>query len=130
MVVDDMANMPPRKRLSMLDHPNRWPTMLPSDIMQNMTAQAAMMGPAPMRNIFLNENSRPRVNIRKITPMSAQVCMLPVSATVGVKEKWGPARKPATIYPRTRGWPRRLKMRVTRAAHIRMRARSEMMAGR
>lgn len=97
MVVDDMASMPPRNRLSMLDHPNRWPTPLPTLIMKNMMAQAATTGFDPMPTIFLKLNSRPSVNMRNMTPMSAQVCMLPVSSTVGVKAMCGPARKPATM---------------------------------
>ena len=68
----------------MLPHPKRWPTPLPTLIMQNITQQAAMTGPMPIFTIFLNENSRPRVNMRNITPMSAHVCMLPVSLTEGV----------------------------------------------
>ena len=57
---------------------------LPRLIMQNMMQQAAMTGRAPMRTIFLKENSSPRVNMRKITPMSAQMWREPRSVTVGV----------------------------------------------
>ena len=84
MVVLDMASMPPRNRLFMLPQPNRWPTMLPTLIMQNMTLQEAMTGPMPILTIFLNENSRPSVNIKNMTPMSAHVCMLLISLTLGV----------------------------------------------
>ena len=73
------------------------PTLLPTLIMKNITRQAATTGFDPMATIFLKLNSRPRVNMRKMTPMSAQVCMLPVSSTVGVRARCGPARKPATM---------------------------------
>ena len=52
--------------------------------MQNMTVQAAMTGPRPILTIFLKENSSPRVNIRKITPISDHRCMLVKSSTEGV----------------------------------------------
>ena len=84
MVVLDIASMPPRKRLFMLPQPKRCPTPLPTLIMLNIVRQAAMTGPMPIFTIFLKENSRPRVNMRKITPRSAQVCTLAVSVTVGV----------------------------------------------
>ena len=84
MVVLDMASMPPRNMLFMLPHPKKCPTVLPTLIMQNMTEQAAMTGPMPIFTIFLNENSSPKVNIKKMTPMSAQVCMLLISVTLGV----------------------------------------------
>ena len=84
MVVDDMASMPPRKRLFMLSQPKSAPRKRPTPIMQNMTVQAAMTGPMPILTIFLKENSSPRVNIRKITPISDHRCMLVKSSTEGV----------------------------------------------
>ncbi len=97
MVVDDMANMPPKNRLFILDHPKAWPAMEPIPIMQNMMVQAAINGELPIFSIFLKLNSSPNVNIRKITPMSAQVLILAGSETDGVKLKCGPQMKPATI---------------------------------
>ena len=84
IVVELIASMPPRKRLSILPQPNMWPTDEPSMLMAEMMVTAAMTGPAPILTIFLKLNSMPSVNIRNITPMSAQVCMSAASVTVGV----------------------------------------------
>ena len=52
---------------------------------------------------FLKLNSRPRLNSRKITPISAQTSTLLMSVMEGKKSKLFPAKKPATKYPKTRG---------------------------
>ena len=84
MVVDDMANMPPRKRQSESLHPSIRPAVLPIPAIKAMTRQALTMGFTPIFTIFLKENSSPRLNIRKMTPMELHVSMLAVSLTVGV----------------------------------------------
>ena len=58
--------------------------MLPTPAINAMTKQALTMGVMPIFTIFLNENSRPRVNMRKMTPMELHVSTLSVSLTVGV----------------------------------------------
>ena len=84
MVVDDMANIPPRKMQSILPHPNKLPTVKPSIIIQKMMAMADMMGEIPILIIFLNEKSSPNENSRNITPISAHRCTLATSATDAV----------------------------------------------
>ena len=81
MVVDDMASMPPRKMQSMRAHEKAWPTTMPSVIMKKMMVQAAMIGDMPIFRIFLTENSSPNAKSRNVTPMSAHVCMSPLSTT-------------------------------------------------
>ena len=97
MVVDDMASMPPRNKLLMRLQPKKWPQMEPKPIMQKMMVHAAMNGLLPIFNIFLKLNSRPRVNMRKMTPMSAHVCTLCMSVTDGMNWKCGLLMKPATM---------------------------------
>ena len=45
---------------------------------------AAIIAAPPTFTIFLKLNSNPSANSRKITPISAQVCILAVSITDGV----------------------------------------------
>ena len=84
MVVDDIANIPPRKMQSILGHPKARPTSSPSIDMQKIMVIVDMMGDAPIFRIFLNEKSRPSENNRNITPMSAHRCMFSTSATLAV----------------------------------------------
>ena len=84
MVVLDMANMPPRKMQSICFQPKAWPVKNPTVIMHRMMEQAAMMGAAPIFMIFLNENSKPRANRRKMTPMSLHRCTFSISVTLGI----------------------------------------------
>ena len=69
IVVEDIANIPPRKRRSILLQPKRNPTLLPTPIIHNITQTAATIGPMPIFIILLKENSRPRVNMRNMTPI-------------------------------------------------------------
>jgi hypothetical protein len=62
-----------------------------------ISTKAVMEASPPTRINFLKLNSRPRLNKRKITPISASVSMFSTSATVGKSLKWGPTRKPAII---------------------------------
>ena len=69
---------------SMLFHPNRCPTDVPRNIMQNIMVRAAMTGAAPILSIFLKLNSNPNVNNKIMTPICAQMSILPESCTDGV----------------------------------------------
>ena len=84
MVVDDMASIPPRNRLSIRLHPNAWPAAEPRLIMAKMTMHAAMTGLSPMEITRLKLNSSPRVNMRNTTPMSAHTLTVSASLTEGV----------------------------------------------
>ena len=97
MVVDDIASMPPRKIQSIFDHPNRWPTIMPSIDIEKMTVTVEMMGEAPIFRIFLNEKSRPSEKSRNMTPMSAHRWTFSTSATDAVRGMCGDTRKPATM---------------------------------
>ena len=66
MVVEDMASMPPRNKLSVLLQSKRRP------------------GRMPIAAIFLIENSKPSENMRKITPMLLHVSIELWSCTVGM----------------------------------------------
>lgn len=97
MVVDDMANIPPRKIQSILLHPKSVPIQTPNIDMKKMIVQVDMMGEAPILRIFLNEKSRPNEKSRNITPISAQRCTFSISATEAVYGMLGLTRNPAMI---------------------------------
>ena len=97
MVVEDMANIPPKYRQSICFHPKDQPTNIPTSIMQKMMVQAAMTAVPPTFTSFLKLNSSPKANNRKITPISDQVWIFAISMTEGVKGTWGLAKNPATI---------------------------------
>ena len=80
MVVEDMASMPPRNKLSVLLQSKRRPVAPPTPIMQPMTIAAARMGRMPIAAIFLIENSKPSEN----TPMLLHVSIELWSCTVGM----------------------------------------------
>ena len=82
MAVELIANIPPRKMQSICCQPKACPTLMPKAIIQNTIVQAAIMGEAPIFNIFLTEKSNPNENKRKITPMSAHVLMSASSTTL------------------------------------------------
>ena len=84
IVVELMASIPPRKRLSILPQPNACPKSEPSMLMAEIIVTAAIMGELPIFIIFLKLNSIPRVNIRNITPMFPHVSTEPRSLTVGI----------------------------------------------
>ena len=86
MVVELIATIPPRKIQSISFHPKLCPTMIPKTIILKMIVQAAMMGEAPILRIFLIEKSNPNENNKKMTPISAHVCMSPlVDNTHGIR---------------------------------------------
>lgn len=68
-----MANIPPKKILSIWFQPKAWPTPTPNRAIEKMMDMVAMMGDIPILRIFLNEKSSPKENSRNITPMSAHV---------------------------------------------------------
>ena len=119
-----MAIIPPKKMQSIRFHPNPVPTATPSSIMQKIMVHAAIMAAPPTFTIFLKLNSSPNANNKKMTPISAHVCMFAVSITEGVYAMWGLAKKPATTYPNTNGCFSFLKTRVIIPAHININAKS------
>ena len=96
IVVDEMANMPPKKRLEKYDHPSAVPHSMPAAIMSAISVTAVMTAALPTLSSRTMLNSRPRPNIRKITPISDHVEMPSESATLGNQSTAGPIRKPAT----------------------------------
>ena len=82
MVVELIASIPPRKMQSISFHPKLYPTTIPKVVIERIMVLAAMMGDAPILSIFFMEKSKPNANNRKITPMSAHVCMFALSTTL------------------------------------------------
>ena len=97
MVVLLMASIPLRNSRSMLPQEKRYPTVLPMLIILAITSKAATMGFRPIFTTFLKENSSPRENIMKMTPIWLQSSMLWRLDTLGVYIMCGPARNPATM---------------------------------
>ncbi|MCY1436738.1 hypothetical protein D9M71_528700 [compost metagenome] len=79
---------------------------------------------APTLNNLRRLNSRPRQNIRNITPSSARVLMVSSSWIRPNGGVCGPMMKPATMYPSTTGCFRRWKTTVTTPAINMITARS------
>lgn len=103
MAVDDMDIIPPNRILVVMPHPNDMPTRNPRSIMNDMMVTAAMAAVCPTFNNFLKLKSNPKLNSRKMTPISDHEPMSDVSDTVGVSAIWELTRHPATIYPNTTG---------------------------
>ena len=59
-----------------------------NNIIQNIIVQAAIIAAPPTLTIFLKLNSSPKANSKKITPMSAQVCMILLGVAVGTAFGW------------------------------------------
>ena len=97
MVVELMANIPPKKMQSIFDQSKACPTNTPNIDMEKMITMVEMNGEAPIFNIFLNEKSRPNENNKNMTPMSAHRWIFSVSATDAVYGMWGDTKNPATI---------------------------------
>ena len=86
-----MAIIPPKKMQSIRFPPKAVPTATPNNIIQNIIyCTSSDYSGSPTFTIFLKLNSSPKANSKKITPMSAQVCMFAVSITEGYKpcEDW------------------------------------------
>ena len=124
MVVDDMASIPPKKILSITLHPIRYPEKKPTQNMMTISATEAMMAVAPTLKSFRKLNSRPRANSKKMIPISDHSCTEFCSMMVGNRLKWGPTKKPATMYPNTNGCFNSLNITVITPAEMRMSAKS------
>ncbi|MCY1176474.1 hypothetical protein D9M73_167480 [compost metagenome] len=76
MVVEEMARIAPRNSESMVLQPNQRPISKPIQIISTISRNAAINAVAPTLNSLRRLNSRPRQNIRKITPSSASVLIV------------------------------------------------------
>jgi len=81
-----------------------------------MLSVAVIMADFPTLTIFLKLNSSPKLNSKNITPISAHKFKFSLSVTVGTKLKNGPAKIPASKYPKTIGCFNFLKTSVVMAA--------------
>ena len=97
IMVEDMDSIPPKKILSMVLQPIASPSIIPSISMPIICTSADMMPVAPTVTSLCRLNSSPRLNIRKITPISAHNVILAESPIVGIKLTTGPMRNPARI---------------------------------
>ena len=129
MVVDDIDSMPPRNIELIWLQPSIVPVRYPSVIIPVRIVMAPIIAVPPTFSSFFILNSKPRANKRNITPISAHILMLSILVTVGIISIDGPARIPATIYPRTTGCFSHLNRMVTIPARIRITARSEISEG-
>ncbi|MND89387.1 hypothetical protein D3C81_1039070 [compost metagenome] len=76
MVVEEIARIAPRNSESMVLHPNQRPISKPIQIISTISRNAAINAVAPTLNSLRRLNSRPKQNIRKITPSSASVLIV------------------------------------------------------
>ena len=84
IVVDDIESIAPRKIQFIRSNPIAVPTKYPVVIIPINTVIAPTIAVPPTFISFLMLKSRPRLNSRKMTPISPQVLMLTVSDTVGM----------------------------------------------
>ena len=84
IVVEEMLNIPPRKRLSKLLHPKSCPIVAPTPTIAAIVSELATTGRIPILATFLSENSNPNTNIKKMTPISLHTSMLLWSCTEGI----------------------------------------------
>ena len=103
MVVELMESMPPRNMLSMTLNPSSLPAPNPNTNMPVTSTIAVIMAVLPTLANLCKLNSSPKWNIKKIIPISLHVSIVSVSTTVGKKGKYVLKRKPANIYPSTKG---------------------------
>ena len=129
IVVDEIESMQPRNTQSIVPMPSRCPTVLPATNITASSVSAVMAPVAPTRFNFLTLNSRPKANIKNTIPMSLHTCTLLSSVTAGNHGKYGPIKKPATMYPRTKGCFSHLNTTVITPAVIRITARSTKIGG-
>ena len=83
IVVDELANIPPRNKLSITDHCNHLPNRKPAIVIKAISTNAVMDAEPPTLINFLKLNSRPNPNSKNITPSSATTSILSISITVG-----------------------------------------------
>jgi hypothetical protein len=95
--VEETDSMPPKKILSMVDHPNNLPVINPNPNIDAASTTAVMEAAPPTLVSFLKLNSSPRLNSKNITPISAHIVMLFSSVTVGRNLKYGPTNNPAKM---------------------------------
>src|SRR6476660_2231773 len=92
IVVDEMDSITPRKIQSMVSQCIIFPTLYPSTSITTICVMAVTDAVPPTFINFLKLNSSPRLNNKKITPISAQTSTLFISVTDGKKSKWLPAK--------------------------------------
>ena len=126
MVVDDMHSIPPRNSELISDHPIVRPSKNPHPIIPTTIVRHPMNAVAPIFRSFLNENSSPSANSRKMTPISPHVSALSMF-THKLGHTYGPVRIPATIYPSTTGCLSHLHKRLMLPATSMMMPRSSIM---
>ena len=73
MVVEDIEIIPPKNKLSVVDQPKCNPALYPIININKILVKAVMIADFPTLTIFLKLNSKPKLNSRNITPMSAQI---------------------------------------------------------
>ena len=129
MLVDEMDSIQPRKMQFIFCQPKSFPTKKPAENIITNSVRTMIAPCPPTFFSFLNENSSPMANNRNTIPISLHVDTLAVSLMTGKYVKYGPIKKPATIYPRTKGCFNHLKIIVVTPAVIRISARSENNAG-
>ena len=83
MVVDDIDNIPPKNRLSILPKSSILPVTKPSDIMPITIINAVTTAEPPTFISFLKLNSSPNVNSSTTMPICAQNSMLASLPTDG-----------------------------------------------
>ena len=124
IVVDDIDNIPPRKRLLICENPSKCPIIKPPVIIPITIISAVTTAEPPTFTNFLKLNSSPRENSNTTIPICAQNSIFSAVLTDGRYSKLGLAKKPATIYPSTTGCFIHLNNIVTTAPRIKINARS------
>ena len=99
-------------------------------VMKIISTKAVTEADPPTFTNFLKLNSRPKLKRRKITPISAKVLILVASTTEGKILKFGLTKKPAIIYPKTKGCLIFRKIKTTKAATININAKSSINFGK
>ena len=97
MVVDEIAMIPPSNKLSILDHPKSCPEINPMTSIMVTSKSPVIAAVLPTFTNFLKLNSKPKLNSKKITPISAHISMVLISVMDGKIAKFGPTSKPARI---------------------------------
>ena len=97
MVVELIERIPPRKRLSIMAQPRARPVRNPAPIIKDTVTMVVTTAVPPTFINLRKLNSRPRLNSRKITPISLQVTRFFSSMTDGTRFTCGPTSRPATM---------------------------------
>ena len=85
MAVDDIEIIPPNNTLLTRPQPNANPTKKPKTIINETITNAAIIAVRPTLINFLKLKSNPKLNNKKMIPISAHVPMSEAPETVGVK---------------------------------------------